>query len=480
LLIISFVSCSKLRTVENLEDAPEMISLLEPHWFSDGEEHSLKNSDGEPSIHLFYDAKPAFSKNKKFVNTLIITPAGSEEIYDLDILSGQKYFSKKNCPEFKLPFSIGYIPRTLDQLGTPQKVIIFGDEKKIHNRPEYSFFRVKLLGGYTERVCPRESCTDNSSWITRLVFIGVDFQDAVHSKMNDLDQFHAAYSWPEIKKNLIKIADFKHDKLDQSSNVQIGEPFDLEKGFDFFKRNSIHLSLKELSAVKKNCHSLYDKLWNDVGVEREEDLPAKNIEELKKKVKKIKELESQGIKVGFAKRLHEFTKVNFDSIVTCSKFVYAGNLQKNKDKFWFLSFMNFFYHLHKVGYFFDCPRNNWQRNSFNGQGELNYEIKSGLQVCHEENIDKAMDYLVSSFLQKLKGQNREYYRFIDYDNHQKGTHKKIYSWVKMKPGEFTCDGEKDQNGVYQTNKSGLILFPEDIKWNLRKKMDLATQDKIIY
>jgi len=457
-----------------------MISLIDPTWFSSDSEHSLLNADGEPSVHLFYDVKPDFSQNKKFVNSIIVTPVGSEELYDVDILSGQKYFSKKYCPEFKLPFSIGYIPRTLDQLGMPQKVIIFGDEKRIRSQPDNSFFRVKLLGAFTERVCPRESCSDNSSWITRLVFIGVDFQDGDHSKINDLEQFHSKYSWPDLKAKLIKIADFNQNKLDGSSDVQIGEPIALEKFFDFFKRNSIFMSRKELSSVKKNCHRIYDKFWTDVGVEREEDLAAKDYEELKNKLRKIKELENKGFEVGFAKRLHKFTKENFDSVVTCSKFVYAGNLQKNKDKFWFLSFMNFFYRLHKDGYFFDCSQNSWQRNKFNGQGELSYNIKSEIKFCRDESIDKAMTYLVSSFLQTLKGQNKSYYRFIDYDNHSKGTHKKIYSWVKMKPGDLRCDGEKDTNGIYQTGKSGLMLFPEDVRWNLRKKIDITTLEKIIY
>jgi hypothetical protein len=456
--------------------SPEIMTIVQPKWFSSNDEHYFSETNGLRAPHLFFDIAPEFSMNSRLVNAVIVTPEKSSHEYQVDLVSGQRYFYQNYCKDDSLSFSIGYIPRILDQLGGPQKVIVFGNPQKILRTMDYSYFRVRLIGAYIESFCPEGYCEDKSSWLSRLVFIAVDSADDSYDKINSIERLAYEMEWKKVKNELLRIQGANKGQLSKNEFFRIGELLNFNDSFEFFKKHSIVMTKNELEKIQTSCTALYEKLWKEVGVDRAEDRPVKTISKLNEKIKLIQELKSKGLPVGFAQRFQRFTKKYFNEMTTCNRFVYAGNLQKNPEKFWFLNFIGFFYKLHREGYYFDCVHNSWQRNVFNNRGALVYDFREDIDKCDEGDIDSAMS-LFPTFLRSLRENNKDFYRFIDYDNHTYGTHKKLYSWVKMSSRQVQC-GEDE---VFTSETlSGVDMFPDDVKWIPRKTNDIQSDMKIIY
>lgn len=482
ILILLFTSsCSWWR--DDLSGS-DLIHIFDNKWFSVNKEHSLVNPDGEPAPHLFFDTTPEFKSEDRTVNTIVMVPAGSQYSYSIDLSSGQRYFSHKYCKQKdvwnlysgtigKPYFSIGYIPRVLDQLGEPQKVIIFSKKSGYAENAATNYHKVKIAGAYVEQVCLEGNCLGKSNWLSRLVFIAVDSEDKGLVDIKTTQDFKSEFDWSQAKAYLENIDGRNFMGDNRYPAIRVSKLIEYEDAFDYFKNRAIFMTDKEIKKIQSGCLSLYEKLWDDVGKVRPEDAGAKTIEELNAKLKLREKLRDNRKSVGFAARLRKFTKKYFNEVSTCEKFVYHGNINLNREKFWFLSYMGIFYRLHKDGYYFDCRRKTWQRNVFNRDGKLSYDIKDGIDDCDNGDIDRAMEYM-PNFIKSLKGE-REFYRFVDYDNHPFGTHQKMYSWVKMKNRRFECSG--DDNEEIQKE---MRVFPEDTNWIQRDVKDISEKLKIIY
>lgn len=101
-------------------------------------------------------------------------------------------------------------------------------------------------------------------------------------------------------------------------------------------------------------------------------------------------------------------------------------------------------------------------------------MKEGIQECKDSDFDQAMEYL-PNFLAGLKMTSENFYRFVDYDTHTFGTHKKLYSWVKVKAKKYDCSSDPN----IQIRKE-MRVFPEDISWKTRDLKDIEDEMKIIY
>lgn len=446
--------------------------MYQAKWFKPDGEHSLMARTGIPEAHLFYDLTPEFSKDNLTVNVVITTPANSENNYRFDMLSGRRHFAYSYCLQGRPEFSIGHIPRMLDQLGNAQKVVVFGSPDKISNLLSYNFFRVKLIGAYVENICPQGKC-EKKSLLSRLVFIAVDTEDKQYRDVTDLTTFLTKVNWEKIKPNL-ENADGKNFSGGADFDyITVTNPINFAEAFNFFKTHSIYMSDVELTKIRKSCHILYEKLWKDVGVERKEDKFVTTVEELKEKAKYIEEMRQKRLPVGFSQRFQAFTRAYFDEITICNKFVYSGNVNKNPDKFWFLSYVNLYFNLHRDGYYYDCQHQSWQRNVLDNRGNLTYNIKKEIDRCDDDDLDKSMAYILS-FVNALKNSD-EQYKFVDYDNHVFGSHDKLYSWVKIPVKKFACVEDKNERIRKES-----ILYPEDVKWKNRyHKDDMQSRMKII-
>jgi hypothetical protein len=485
LLIVLVISgCTYFRTQKN-HDSVELMNSLENNWFSKNIEHSLRDQSGKPQPHQFFDVNPEISKDDVHVNGIIVIPENSDHSYQLDLASGQRYYSHSFCPQHdiwnqysgavgKPTFSVGVIPRLLDQMGEPQKVVIFGGAQKFAKFLDHHEHRLKLVGAYIEQTCLDGNCLGKSNWISRMVFLAVDSLDKKYDLVNDITTLKTLIKWPLVKATLENMEGRNGGTNASYPAIRIGNLIALNEAMDYYKKRSIYLSDKESQKIQNGCYALYEKLWNDVGVHKKEDQPARTLDELKAKVKLVNDLKKQKMPVGFAARFRKFIKQYFNEYTTCTRFVYSGNVNQNLEKFWFLNYANIFLRLHKDGYYFDCKSRQWQKNVLNSEGEQVYNIKTGIDSCKDKDFDLAMDYL-PNFLTGLKLSDAIYYRFDDYDTHTFGTHHKLYSWVKVSAKKFDCG--------YNPNvaiKKEIKVFPEDVSWKIREIKDLEDELKIIY
>lgn len=487
LLLLILLGCLGSCSTSNkkvTESQAAILSTIPNRWFSVSSNHSIQGSDGVPVSHMLFDTYPEFRGNNRIVNAVIATPENSQHSYNIDLYSGQRFYEHTYCKQndvwsefsgtiHRPGFSIGFIPRVLDQLGEPQKVIVFSRLKNYHETAVHHYRDVKLVGAFVEQLCRDGNCLGKSNWLSRLVLIGVDADDTELTGINDLAEFQKHFDWGTAKAHLENINGRNTLGGDSYPRVKVSQLIEYSDGFDFFKKNTLILTDKKLHQIQKSCHALYDSFWEEVGKERGEDRAVNTTEEIQNKIKLIETLKKEKKPVGFAARLQRFTKKYYQELNTCEKMVYHGNINREPDAFWFLSFMGIYYRLHHEGYYFDCRSGTWQRNTLNVYGEQVYDLKEGISQCNEKMIDLAMAYL-PNFLTGLKGE-KEYFRFIDYDNLVHGTHSKMYSWVKVKTPSLICRNNPNTKILKET-----AVFPEDIQWKKREVNDKVSKEKWVY
>lgn len=482
LFLIIGTSCS-YRAEREIKNS---VKGIPSHWFNKNLNHSLVDQRGGPVPHLLFDTPTGLNVLNKEVNVVISTPQGSEHAYSIDLVTGQRHYSHTFCDQkdvwnqFKNslkypPFSVGYIPKVLDQLGEPQKVIVWSNRESFFDTALTTYHRVKLIGAYVEQICIEGNCVGKSNWLSRLVFVALDSQDQESfGDLSSIEEIKKSINWDEARAFL---ANFDGQNISQKEVFpykRIGEIITFEEAFEYFKKRSIFLTNSELGKIQKGCHILYDSLLNEVAKDRPEDAISKTIEELNAKLKLQKSLKDQKLPVGFSDRLKKFTQKFYKAISTCEKFVYHGNINKDREAFWFLSHAGIYYRLHREGYYFDCRSKIWQKNSLNNEGVPSFDLVRDIEFCRENSdFDKAME-LLPNFLVSLRNEN-EFYRFIDYDNHTFGTHNKMYSWLKIKSKKFHCEYDPNNEIVQK-----LQIFPEDMKWKKKQKKDMSEKMKIIY
>lgn len=481
ILLLSLEGCS-FRS-KKIDDR-ELMTNFSSHWFTANQEHSLNDTEGKTVHHLFYDVKPDFRRENGSANIIITTPANSRHAYHVDLNSGQRHYDHTYCPQKDVwhtesgsfdrpPFSIGYMPRTLDQLGDPQKVIVFGDSDMPNELLDNNYFNVRVVAAYVEQVCPEGNCVGRDNWLSRLVFVAVDSHDKSLSQIKNKDTFSKKFDWSKLKAYLENIDGRNSMGIEGFPAIRVRPLISFEEAYDYFIKRSITFTDPELKKIQSGCHTLYERLWTDVGEVRIEDAAAIKDADILAKMKLKDELKKQKLPIGFVARLQNFTKKYYSEMGTCERFVYHGNINKNREKFWFLSYMGMYYRLHKEGQYFSCRHKNWMKNTIDDAGKPVYDFKQGIMDCTDRDIDTAMDYM-ANFLKMLNGSQPPNYRFIDYDTHGFGTHRKIYSWIKTKTNKFECS--EDPNLAIQ---KALPIFPEDVAWKKRDVQEAEDATKII-
>lgn len=482
-MTLLLTGCSLFKN--NNETPKEMLAPVSPRWFSVSPKHALVDKEGKALSHLFFDPPLDINRGERVVNAIIATPKFSKHAYALDVNSGQRYFTHTYCSQkdiwnlqngtFKSPpFSVGYIPRALDQLGEAQKVIIFSDAVPTRDSYDNYTHRVKLIGAYIESHCLDGNCLGKDNWLSKLVFIGVDGESAELSNINSLNGLQKSFDWEEAKAHLENMdgRNFSGDKTYPA--LRVGQLIEFDEAHGYFKKRSVMFSENESKKVQSSCHALYDQLWKGVGFERPEDRRSTTVDELNAKLKIREELKAKAMPAGFAARLRAFTKKYHKEFITCEKFIYHGNINEDPEAFWFLSYMAIFYRLNNDGYYFNCNLKSWQKNAMDEKGNSIFNLSEGIENCNDRDIDLAMNYL-PNFLAGLKASSNAYYRFVDYDTHTFGSHRKIYSWVKMNPKKFECS-----NDINEDIKKKMSPFPEDVKWKERDVTDIEKDLKLIY
>jgi hypothetical protein len=483
LLILFLISSCSLLSRPDLSG--ELSLPVKSQWFTPGSSHALQGSQGLSPQHLFFDVQQDSQELKQLMSAVVLTKQGSKYHYELDLLSGQRYFSHAYCSQkdvwnqysgsIGIPkFSYGIIPGYLDQLGQPQRVIIFGGSKKYKRQTDVFENTVKIIGAFIEQRCPEGNCVGTNLWLSRLVFIAIEPSSKIFEGVNDIEGFKQKTSWVRARATIENSEGRNNGAGASYPYIKIGNLISFDDAARYQRKNSIFLTKEELQKVRSSCHKLYDKIWTDVGEVKPEDKPARTVEEVKVKSKLIEELKKNKTPIGFSARLKRMVTQFESEFQTCQKFVYAGNINQDSEKFWFLNYLGMYMKLHREGHYFDCKNKSWQRNLTDNLGRFKYQLKEGVLRCEDADIDLAMNYM-GNYLRGLSLSSDEYFRFTDYDYHSFGTHAKLYSWVKMRSKRFDC--RIDPN--LEIRKK-IRVFPEDVNWRKRDIKDLEDELKIIY
>jgi len=447
-------------------------------WFRINTEHALEDTNGIKE-HLFFDASSRINWNDHTVKFVAMTPQNSRLSHGLDLASGRPYAKHMYCKQNDIwgeysgtvnrpPYAQGFIPRVLDQLGEAQRIIYFSKNDKLEAFKQYE---AKVIAGYIESFCPVMNC-EREEWHSRLILIGVDPED---KDLHDLsvDKFKEVFKWPKVKAHLENAEGKNFIGNNTSPRWKGSELITAQDAMSFFRKHAKFFKGRELLGIQKSCHDLFDKLWTNVGEVRLEDQSAKNASEVKQKLEVISILRAGKEPVGFMERFEAFSKDHYKDVVTCSKFVYSGNVNKNAEKFWFLNYVKAFYLLYQQGYYFNCGSNSWGRNILKEDGQYLYSVADTLKECKIDQIDIAMNYM-KNFIRSEKDKTSEFLRFIDYDNQGIGTHEKIYNWVHFPHTKLTCSDKK-----HDTFLQNLDIFVDDITWKNRSP-GKDYDDKVIY
>lgn len=462
----------------------ELLSKIEEKPSTQNSEYEWKNLQGDTLAHGFFAVENNINQTGNQINVLALSAADSDLYYLLDLQSGQRYFDHQLCKTKDVwnkysgtlgapPFTIAVIPGMLDLLGGPQKVIIFGGEHKFKTLLDVNYTKVQLVGSVVQQVCVEGNCLGKKNWPSRLIFIGVDPADEKFGQVKNIAELKEKINPEEVKAYLENMEGINRMGSKEFPAASVGEFLDFSASFSFQKKYSIFINQAEKEKMTKTCHALYEKMWNDVGVQTVFDTASNSVDELKAKLKVRLELKRAGVPVQFNERLKNFTIKYYQPFVTCMKFVRFPSVNEAPEKFWFLSDIGIFYLLHSDGHYFDCQRKSWGRNTLNNRGELIYSLKDGIAECTTRDIDMAFNYL-QTYLVGLRNSEKFYYKFLDYDSHTHGTHAKIYSWIKMRKFESSCESPIND----QVLQKGLVT-PADHKWKVRETNEKSNDMDVI-
>ena len=225
---------------------------------------------GDVAVHPFFDGSS--QGVAQILNSYIVTKAGSEVIYDFDLLSGKRVSKAPACKQsdvwnlYKreintLNFNIGIIPKVVDPKGLPQRVFIFGEVPKVKK----GYFKhhthlIRLIGGINLQYCPKASCRGRD-WKNDIVPLAIFMGDEKYRDLNDVYEL----------KEYIDINYFKayvQNFLGRVQGTRLDEPsfrllsfLDLGKTLKTLKSVTKFLDKENIYYIKRNCIDLYDNTW---------------------------------------------------------------------------------------------------------------------------------------------------------------------------------------------------------------------------
>lgn len=433
-----------------------LVSKITPKWYSNSGQFNLADAMGGIKPHMFYDVDPDISYKNATLNFVALTPQNYPTEQKIDLSSGQIHLAKRFCSqedawkEYKSlvklpPYTAGFVPRILDQINMPQKIIVFGQDAYYQKHFLTNQFDARVVGGYIEQICPNRGCTDPKSWLSRLVLVGVQRGNSDYKEVKNLNDLKKKVDWMYVKAFVGNSSGKNRIAGKFYPAYRMGAEISTSQALAFLEKNSKFFSEKELSKMKTGCHTLYDIVWEDLTDPKEERA-----------------------KLSFDKRFQENLKKYGSEFVTCSKYVYKTSINQDAQRHWAMAFIEAYYRLDEMGFYYDCQRNGWSTNPVGSDGKRIYDHTEKFRFCNEGSIDEAMATIIR-FVEIINRSDREGFRYIAYDGGSLGTHNKIYSWVDMDNKVLECT--KDENGDHFKDK--LSTFPKDMRWKNPVKKNLG-------
>jgi len=416
-------------------------------WFKQRKSIRLENSEGKIQPHLFYDPAPELERTAGRVNFLPTALSGDDRAYELDHLSGQRYFShfwcgqvdawkKRGSTSRRPTFTRGVVPRVFDQLHEPQQIIVFGSTKG-YDLKKPVVYPVRIVGGLVEQVCKSGRCSGPNEWLARLVLVAVNENDRSYRDIENMRQLQDEIDWRDVQ-NQLENHEGHNLVLNQIyPAIRVGNLLEHREVLDYMKDRSVILTAQELVNLNRQCGILYLKLWKEVGTFTTSDSNL-SVDDVRKRIALREDLRKRGKPSTFHQLLSSFFKEDGDALATCSRLVYPGNPSGNYQRFWFASWVTQYVRLHKEGWRFSCSDSVWLTEN-EGKEAMEF-LKNGTGTCSDRAFDTAMETM-PTYLQTNRSKSGDRWTFLEWDNNPYGTHSKLYSWVKVPERQMTCNDD---------------------------------------
>ncbi|MCF8059514.1 MAG: hypothetical protein K9K67_09470 [Bacteriovoracaceae bacterium] len=497
IFLVCLASCSSDPRPSTIELKAKSV-LAEPVWFNAPERFTLRTDMHDIVTHPFFDLTAFRTKDSMDLSYFLTTPVGSAHQYDLDMVSGQLYRKRTYCEQKDIwesfsekinrpNFSIGIIPRLLDQTSEPQMVWVFGDKDYLfdsEDKGRSQSQRTRIVGGFVLQFCNDYPCRTYQSWLSRLVLVGVNSFDPKFKNVSTLKELKGKVNWPYVKA-------FAQNGWGRTTSSTVPEPayrmvgeVEAEKALDFAFKSGHSFTFDEINSLRKNCFYLYDYLWRSQEKVRKNmmskaqeasDKLAKEIKRANERMKAMQDFkmntvfsssiekdlrssegsrEEQSALVDFKRFFLNFYSNYGERFRTCTKFVRPANHKENSDRAWFFAFMTNWFHLEDLDYYYMCPRRSWLKNPRLTSGKRRFDLKEKRQ-CSSLDLDESFEQSVT-VMASLAGADKPHYRFVEYDYGIGGSHKELYSWVPDNGKKLGCNARSLEEKV--------VLFPEDVEW----------------
>ena len=453
LLTCLVFSCSKIPTEDlNLKNS----QLPAPTWFDTNDPYVIKDSEGNPKVHAFFDMGPYLNVKERSVFFVPITPSGSKAIFDIDLKSGQPYQVRRLCKQSDVwenyskyihtpNFTDGYIPRFLDRRGRPQRVITFGRDDFYKDNRYIFAQRVRIVGSILLQRCRKVPCHGSDGWETSEVLVAVDTLDRKMKPVNTIKElkelrkidwdYTYAYLQSALGKNV-----YENSKFPAFRIVGERDPYQAVKSM---LRGGRLFKLEERDKIRSSCEKLYSFLWNKIGKPRF----VKGKEHTKAYRRKTFVDNFEKFNIKFGKRFS-----------TCMEYVQPTDIADSRVKHWFFNYLDIFYKFQSLGYTYVCGSKGWAYNPKNFTGKYTYDAIQSIKNCTPLELEKAFDTAVARN-QYLSQDGSEHFRYVQYDSVEFGTTRKLYSWVRDSGTKVFCkDDERFKPKPFPR------VFPYDVSW----------------
>jgi hypothetical protein len=483
-------SCSKSDKKRTLEQKLNDFSAstfpnYKYEWFDVDGVYKVRDRSGDVQKHLFYDPKPEIDETDKSINFIVTTPVDSASYFDVDLVSGMTYRVHRFCKQTDVwqqyneaiqypPYTEGIVPRVLDKLGRPQKILVFGNDSYYAGRITHNTRRVKIIGGLVEQYCEMGHCTGARSWQTHLLLVALDTEDKKFANIETIKQLKKIVDWNYVRafrqngvgRNIVATSEYPAYRL--------GGFVRARAAVNYLQKQAKTFSTKNLMSMRKSCHALYDFIWENLGSlseKKELKISKRAISKMRKKIKELKSEFKKDNKIYKKHKKYNFVQ-NFRAILdnfstqyqTCSDYVKPSNVNEGFERHWFFAYFTSVMKLYQMGHYYNCDTHGWYYNPIDAQGKQSIDNVKILDQCNNRSLNKAFSYSIS-YMGGLKSSGSRYYRYVDYDNGDGATHNKIYSWVPVLFQNLKCD--KSILDLYRkkVKKEDKFIFPTDIYWS---------------
>jgi hypothetical protein len=472
------------------------ITVVEPipQWLKVEPRFAHRSEEGYYSTHSFFDFIPLADLKNNKVNFVLMTPIDAKFGYDINLHSGQVYKKYEYCPQNDIwrsytneinlpPYSEGFVPRVLDQLGGPLKIIVFGAEKYLSNTtPEKQLSqRVRVVGGVIQQYCENFPCARRSEWRSRLVLLAVNYLDPKFKDVTTITKLKSEINWKEFK----AFFENGYGRLirgkDERPAFRLFGAIGAKEAFKYAFSKGHLFKFNEMKKLRAGCHRLYDHVWSQVkmlqsNLDKEKYLSSRAgsldndamIVDVKKSIfiKNRKNREkyskdelnrsSKGPR-SFRKLFNNFYKKYGQRFFTCNELVRSSNALKNPKRHWFFTYLEAYMNLEDLGYIFHCGKRAWIRNSFLANGQKQFDKVSMKKSCTNNDLESSFDKAITLLSSLKKGAYPHYY-YVLYDQGHGGSHNRLFSWVKSTGKKLVC---KEKKIDYRNEE----FFPPDINWS---------------